>query len=78
MINIDKNNIKNTPEYESFGGNEFPLKYLTEEELMELGLKKSCCSRGGCSKKENGGCPKNSKDGCGSCSQKLGGCCKKR
>ncbi|MDU1686997.1 MAG: hypothetical protein E6843_09660 [Clostridium perfringens] len=51
MLNIDRNEIKDTPEYESFGENEFPLKYLSEEELEELGFKKSCCgSRGGCPK----------------------------
>ena len=48
MLNIDRNEIEDTPEYESFGENEFPLKYLSEEELEELGFKKSCCgSRGG-------------------------------
>ena len=57
MLNIDRNEIKDTPEYESFGENEFPLKYLSEEELEELGFKKSCCgSRGGCPKKANGTC----------------------
>ncbi|WCM71273.1 hypothetical protein LZD60_07790 [Clostridium perfringens] len=40
MLNIDRNEIKDTPEYESFGENEFPLKYLSEEELEELGFKK--------------------------------------
>ncbi|HII4513646.1 hypothetical protein [Clostridium perfringens] len=66
LLNIDKNEIKDTPEYESFGENEFPLKYLSEEELEELGFKKSCCgSRGGCPKKANGTC--------GGCSSK-GGC----
>lgn len=52
MLNIDKSEIKDTLEYESFGENEFPLKYLSEEELRELGFKKSCCgSLGGCNKK---------------------------
>ncbi len=40
LLNIDRNEIKDTPEYESFGENEFPLKYLSEEELEELGFKK--------------------------------------
>ena len=76
MLNIDRNEIKDTPEYESFGENEFPLKYLSEEELEELGFKKSCCgSRGGCTTKGGcqGGCSKN---GCG-CSNGSG-CCKNK
>ncbi|MGG5461962.1 hypothetical protein [Clostridium sp. B9] len=70
MISIDRNIIKSTPEYESFGENQFPLKYLTEEEIEELGLKKSCCASGG-------GCPKKEHGSCGGCSKKSGGCCKK-
>ncbi|MDZ4992877.1 hypothetical protein GNF80_07770 [Clostridium perfringens] len=86
MLNIDRNEIKDTPEYESFGENEFPLKYLSEEELEELGFKKSCCgSRGGCPKKVNGTCGGCSSGGCsgGGCSNgggcsKRGGCCKNK
>lgn len=86
MLNIDRNEIKDTLEYESFGENEFPLKYLSEEELEELGFKKSCCgSRGGCPKKVNGTCGGCSNGGCsgGGCSNgggcsKGGGCCKNK
>lgn len=86
MLNIDRNEIKDTPEYESFGENEFPLKYLNEEELEELGFKKSCCgSRGGCPKKNNGTCGGCSSGGCsgGGCSNGGGcskgeGCCKSK
>ncbi|ELC8441261.1 hypothetical protein QYB59_000258 [Clostridium perfringens] len=86
MMNIDRNIIKDTPEYESLGENEFPLKYLSEEELEELGFKKSCCaSRGGCPKKVNGTCGGCSSGGCssGGCSNgggcsKGAGCCKNK
>ncbi|MDZ5252293.1 hypothetical protein [Clostridium sp. LIBA-8841] len=85
-MNIDRNEIKDTPEYESFGENEFPLKYLSAEELEELGFKKSCCgSRGGCPKKDNGTCGGCSSGSCsgGGCSNgggcsKGGGCCKNK
>lgn len=86
MLNIDRNEIKDTPEYESFGENEFPLKYLSEEELEELGFKKVAVeveedvlkangTCGGCSSKGGcqGGCSKN---GCG-CSNGSG-CCKNK
>lgn len=81
MINIDRNIIKDTLEYESLGENEFPLKYLSEEELEELGFKKSCCaSRGGCPKKINGTCGGCSSGGCsnGSGCSKGAGCCKNK
>lgn len=77
MLSIDKNDIKDTPEYESFGENEFPLKYLSEEELEELGVKKSCCgSKGGCSKKLNGNCNGCLNGGCTSAGCSKGGCSK--
>lgn len=80
MLNIDENDIKDTPEYESFGENEFPLKYLSEEEVKELGFRKSCCgSKGGCPKKLEGSCNGCSNGGCasGRCS-KGKSCCKNK
>lgn len=64
-MNIDKNEIKDTPEYESFGKNEFPLKYLNEEELKELGFNRGCC-------KKRGVCPKKVSGMCKGCSSKKG------
>lgn len=70
MINIDKGYIKNTPEYEDLGENIFPMDALTDEEKLELGLIKSCCSsKGGCcsGKKTSRSCcqRKRNNDQCG-------------
>lgn len=81
MINTYKNTMKDTPEYESFGENEFPLKYLTENELLEFGFKKGCCSGRGCSKSKNGscgGCSKKNNESYLGCSQNKVGCCKNK
>ncbi|MPQ44973.1 hypothetical protein [Clostridium tarantellae] len=55
--------LLNKKEYEKVGENEFPLKYLTKEEILELGLTKNkCCQNNKSCCKTSLGCCKSRRD----------------